>query len=170
MLNNNTDDLIIMGMVPSERPLTALPFLDNELIPVLPADHKLAGRAQLTPQQFLDQPLLVRESGSGSRLALEQHCQQNRLTLKPYMELGSNDAIKHGVMAGLGVAVLPKLSVLAELKLGLLKTLPIKGFPLRHSWCLVYPQGKHPTPVTQAFLDYVQTHLEAINNYFTNLK
>ncbi len=40
-LNDNSDDLVIMGMVPPERPLASLPFLDNELVPVVPAGHPL---------------------------------------------------------------------------------------------------------------------------------
>lgn len=167
-LNNNTDDLVVMGLVPSDRSLASLPFLDNELVPVMSATHPLASRKQLSPQQFLDARLLLREPGSGNRLALEQHCQQQRLVLRSYMEIGSNDSIKHGVMAGLGVAVLPKLSVLAELKQGLLLSPELRGFPLRRSWCLVYPRGKHPTPVMQAFLDYIQSNLKQINQYFSD--
>lgn len=169
LLSQNTDDLVFMGLVPSDRSLASLPFLDNELIPVMPAHHPLAGKKQLAPQQFLDSGLLLREPGSGNRLALEQHCQQQRLSLGSYIEIGSNDAIKHGVLAGLGVAVLPRMSVLAELKLGLVVSPTIKGFPLRRSWCLVYPKGKHPTPVTQAFLDYIQSNLKQINQYFKAL-
>jgi DNA-binding transcriptional LysR family regulator len=167
-LSENTDDLVLMAMVPSERPLTSLPFLDNELIPVAPAGYEGLAETMVPAQQFLNQPFLIREAGSGSRLALEQYCQLNRLALNPTMELGSNDAIKHGVMEGLGVAVLPRLSILPELRLGLIRPVEVKGFPLRRSWCLVYPQGKHPTPVTQAFLDYVQNNLKAINDHFVS--
>lgn len=170
LLNNNTDDLVIMGLVPSDRSLASLPFLDNELIPVMAPKHPLSARKQLTAQQFLNASLLLREAGSGNRLALEQHCQQQRLSLRSYIEMGSNDAIKHGVLAGLGVAVLPKLSVLAELRQGSLLSPALKGFPLRRSWCLVYPKGKHPTPVMQAFLDYIQSHLKQINQHFTELQ
>ncbi len=169
-LNNNTDDLVVMGLVPSDRSLASLPFLDNELIPVMAASHPLAAKRQPTPQQFLNAGLLLREPGSGNRLALEQHCQQQRLSLRSYMEMGSNDAIKHGVLAGLGVAILPKLSVLAELRQGSLVSPALKGFPLRRSWCLVYPKGKHPTPVMQAFLDYIQSHLKQINQHFADLQ
>lgn len=168
-LNQNTDDLVVMGLVPSDRSLASLPFLDNELIPVMAASHPLAKFRSLQPQQFLNAQLLLREQGSGNRLALEQHCQQQRLSLGSYMEIGSNDAIKHGVLAGLGVAVLPKLSVLAELRQGLLLSPGLKGFPLRRSWCLVYPKGKHPTPVMQAFLDYIQSNLKQINEHFVGL-
>ncbi len=168
-LNQNTDDLVVMGLVPSDRSLASLPFLDNELIPVMAASHPLAKLKSLQPQQFLDAQLLLRETGSGNRLALEQHCQQQRLSIGSYIEIGSNDAIKHGVLAGLGVAVLPKLSVLAELRQGIVLSPELKGFPLRRSWCLVYPKGKHPTPVMQAFLDYIQSNLKQINEHFAAL-
>jgi DNA-binding transcriptional LysR family regulator len=165
-LAHNHDELTIMAIVPSDKPLTVLPFLDNELIPILPANFTLAGKNTLTPQQFLQQPLILRESGSGSRLALEQHCLKSRLSYESSMIFGSNDAVKHAVISGLGVAVIPKLSVLAELQLGLLKTIELKGFPLRRSWCLVHPRGKHLTAVSQAFFNYIQHNLADINRHF----
>jgi len=165
-LSDNSDDLVILGMVPTERPLASLPFLDNELVPVVPADHPLLARDGVTAQEFLNANLLLREPGSGSRLALEQHCQQQRLTVTASMELGSNDAVKHAVMAGLGVAVLPRLSLLPELGVGCLKTLEVPGFPLRRSWCVVYPQGKHLTPAMRAFIGYVQQNIKQFEQLF----
>lgn len=168
-LTQNTDDLLIMGIVPTDRPVSAIPFLDNELIPVLPAGHAMTGRNDVTPEAFLQQDFLARERGSGSRLALEQHCQQQHLRLEPAMEVGSNEALKHAVIAGLGVSVLPRLSVLAELKLGSLRTLPLEGFPLRRSWCLVYPTVKSLSPVTRRFVDYVQGNLAGIDRQFQSM-
>ncbi|RTE67744.1 LysR family transcriptional regulator [Amphritea opalescens] len=171
-LNENNDDLVIMGMVPVDKPLVSLPFLDNELVPVVPDGHPLLklSQAELSPQLFLDSQLLVRESGSGSRLALERHCQEQRLRFTPSMEIGSNDAVKHAVIAGLGVAVLPKLSIGAELQLGRLKIVDIDGFPLRRSFCVVHPQAKHPTPAMQAFLDYIQQNIKQFERMFiTNI-
>jgi len=162
-LNDNSDDLVIMGMVPVDKPLASLPFLDNELVAVVPAGHPLLQLQQPALPDFLQAGLLMREPGSGSRLALELHCQQQRLDLKAIMQLGSNDA----VLAGLGVAVLPKLSILPELQLGSLQTLALPGFPLRRSWCVVYPQGKHPTPAMRAFLDYVQQNIRQFEQMFS---
>ncbi|KEA61696.1 RuBisCO operon transcriptional regulator CbbR [Marinobacterium lacunae] len=160
-LNENRDDLVIMGMVPDSRSLSSMPFLDNEMVPVVRADDPLLHQANLTPQGFLDAGLLIREPGSGTRHALEDWCSRRRLSLKPKMELGSNAAIRHGIIAGLGVAVLPKLSISAELRLGELAIPDLDGFPLRRSWCTVYPSSKHPTPVMQAFLDYVRNNLNS---------
>lgn len=165
-LNDNNDDLIIMGMVPVDRALVSLPFLDNELVPVVPDDHPLLEQDLVIPQQFLDSNLLVREPGSGSRLALEQHCQQQKLRFKPGMELGSNDSVKHGVISGLGVGVLPKLSIPAELELGRLKVVDLEGFPLRRDFCVVHPQAKHPTPAMQAFLDYIRQNIKQFERMF----
>jgi len=165
-LNQNNDDLVIMGMVPQDRPLTSLPFLDNELIPIVPAGHPLLDQKSVSAETFLNSNLLTREPGSGSRLALEVYCQQHHLKIAPAMELGSNDAVKHAVLAGLGVAVVPKLSVLSELALGTLTALDITDFPLRRSWCLVYPQARYPTPVMKAFIDYVQQNIAQFERLF----
>lgn len=167
-LNDNQDHLVIMGIVPEEKPLASLPFLDNELVAVANRDHPIHQQNKLTVQKFLDAGLLIRESGSGSRLALELFGSQNRLTISPIMQLGSNDAVKHGVLAGLGVAVLPKLSILPELSLGQLKTVELEGFPLRRSWCVVYPKAKHPTPSMRAFLDFIQDNLASLESFFDN--
>jgi len=170
-MDNNQDDIVVMGMVPTDKPLASIPFLDNELIPVVSAQSKLANKNHVKLEEFLESPLLLREKGSGSRLALEVFSlQEKRIKLKGNMELGSNDAVKHGVLAGLGVAVLPKLSILPELKLGLLKSPDIKGFPIKRSWCLVHPQGKHPSPSASAFLQFVQLNLDKIEQYFKDLE
>ncbi len=165
-LQDNSDDLTIMGMVPDDKPFSSLPFLDNELVPVLPAHHPLLKQNEISAQEFLAAGLLIREAGSGSRLALELHCQQQRLQLNPVMQLGSNDAVKHAVLAGLGVAVLPKLSILSELALSRLAVAQIAGFPLRRSWCVVYPKAKNPTPAMKAFIDYVQQNIKHFNKDF----
>lgn len=155
-----------MGMVPNDKPFTSLPFLDNELIAVAPKDHPILKQKSMNATTFLKNKLLVREPGSGSRLALEDYCQKQRLSMEDMMELGSNDTIKHAVLAGLGLAVLPKLSVLPELKLGTLHILDITDFPLKRSWCLVYPSAKHPSPASRAFIDFIQQNIKHFERYF----
>lgn len=171
-LASNTDDLTIMGIVPSNRSLYSLPFLDNQLIPVFPKQHPLLQKRKesqqdtISPQQFFAQPMIVRERGSGSRLAIEQHCQQTRLSINPMIEIGSNEALKHSIMSGLGVGILPRLSILSELALGQLETSEIEGFPIKRSWCLVYPSAKSLSPVARRFVDYVQNNLSNIRQLF----
>src|SRR5690606_5672785 len=162
-LTENHDDLVIMGMVPESRALNILPFLDNLLVPVVNAEDPLLQQGSIDTRKFLEDGLLLRERGSGTRQALENWCMRQQLTLKPKLELGSNAAIKRGVVAGLGRAVLPRLSLTAELGAGHLVIPALDGFPLRRSWCIVYPNGKHPTPVMRAFMDYVKDSMKALH-------
>lgn len=162
-LGDNSEDLVIMGMVPPSRAWHTLPFLDNLLVPVVRSDDALLTRNELSMEDFLGAGLLIREPGSGTRYALEDWCNRNRINFKPVLELGSNTAIKHAVLAGLGVAVLPLVCVDAELRLGELSTVKLDGFPLRRSWCAVYPAAKHPTPVMQALLDYLRDNSEQLH-------
>lgn len=168
-LNDNQAGLVIMGMVPTDRPLASLPFLDNELVPVAPRGHPLLDQNRVSPEAFLRSQLLTREPGSGSRLALEVFCQEHRLKMEPDIEFGSNDAVKHAVLAGLGVAVVPRLGVLSELALGNLQVVDVPGFPLRRSWCVVYPQARQPTPAMQAFIDYIQQNIGQFERLFRRL-
>ena len=165
-LNRNEGDLVIMGIVPTEKPFSSYPFLDNELIPVMSPQHPLSQLETLGAEEFFGAGVLIRERGSGSRLALEQHCQEHGLKLKPSMEFGSNDATKHGVLAGLGVAVLPKLSVISELRLGALISPELEGFPIRRTWCLVHPRSKRPSIVARQFIDFVDENLASIQEGF----
>lgn len=168
-LKLNIDDLVIMAMVPEGRSLSILPFLDNELVAVISAHHHFSEALNITAKQFFAEPMLIRENGSGTRFAVEHHCQQHRLQLNPIMQMDSNESIKHAVIAGLGVAILPRLSVVAELKTGQLKILDLQDFPIRRSWCLVHPMGKYPSPVAQAFIDHVYERLEQIHAHFQNV-
>ena len=56
--------------------------------------------------------------------------------------------------------------VLSELALGSLSIVNIAGFPLRRSWCVVYPQARHPTPAMRAFIDYVQQNIRRFEQLF----
>lgn len=167
ILESNSDDLVIMGMTPNNHAFTSLPFLINELVPVAPPEHPILRESSPSAEAFFNSALLIREPGSGSRLALETHCQQHHFHLTNLMEFGSNDAVKHAVLAGLGVAVLPKMSILSELKLGLLQIPKIPTFPIRRSWCIVHPTSKHLTPAMRAFVEYIQQNIQQFDELFT---
>lgn len=154
-LRENFDDLVVMGQVPTDRALTFIPFRDNELIAVAPPQHRFANGAEITLLQFSDETLLIRETGSGTRKAFETYCLQQSVLFQKRQQLGSLEAIKQGVRAGLGVAVLPRDMCVRELREGKLAAVNVRGLPLRRSWCAVYPRGKNLTPVAAAFLKHL---------------
>ncbi len=151
----NQDDLIITSLIPGGRSFLFLPFRENKLIAVSRPDNRLAESATVGLLQLAEEKLLVRESGSGTRQAFEQHCLEQGVRFPFVQQLGSLEAIKAGVLAGLGIAVLPFEVCRSELASHQLVELPVDHFPLRRSWCVAYARGKHLTPVAQRFLSFL---------------
>ncbi|APE31949.1 LysR family transcriptional regulator [Halomonas aestuarii] len=165
-LAERRDDLVIMARVPEDDELTFMPILDNEMIPVVWPGHPLLDADRPTLEDFARHYVLMREPGSGVRSAFEERAAEQDVTLSHAIELGTNEAVKQGVMAQLGVAVLPRLAVRLEIEAGLLAPLDLPGFPLRHSWCTVHPRDHFPTPVTELFLRFVRDHLDELHEHF----
>ncbi|MBA1274911.1 LysR family transcriptional regulator [Stutzerimonas azotifigens] len=159
----NRDDLLVMTQIPSDLALEFLPFLDNAIVAVARIGHPATKRASLMLQELTAWPLLVREQGSGTRKACEEYCHQKRAHFPLTEELASFEAQKEGVLAGMGIALLPRHAVRHELQAGVLVELPVEELPLVRSWCLAYPRGKHLSPVAQTFFRFVQSERAAIN-------
>ncbi len=162
-LSANRDDLLIMSQVPQDMSLEFLPFLDNPIIAVAPADHPLFKRATLKLQDLCGYPLLVREQGSGTRKAIEDYCHQKRAHFQQTIELGSMESQREGVIAGLGIALLSRHAVRRELESGALRELPVSELPLMRSWCLVHPRGKYLSPVAQTFFAFIRAERAQIS-------
>ena len=162
-LSANRDDLLIMSQVPSDQDLEFLPFLNNPIIAVAPPEHPLCSRASLSLQELTAWPLLIREAGSGTRQACEDYCHQKRAHFPQTLEVGSMEGQCEGVLAGLGLALLPRHAVRRELACGALRELPVTELPLLRSWCLVHPRSKHLSPVAQAFFAFVRDQRSLIN-------
>ena len=152
-----------MSRVPSDMNLEFLPFLNNPIIAVAPPDHPLCQHAQLSLQDLTAFPLLTREPGSGTRQACEEYFHLKRAHFAHSLEVGSLESQREGVLAGLGVALLPRHAVRRELDLGVLRELPVAELPLLRSWCLVHPRGKYLSPVAQAFFAFVRDQRSLIN-------
>jgi len=165
-LAERRDDLVLMGMVPDDANLAFMPVLDNEMIPVVWPGHPLLSDDRPTFEDFARHYVLMREPGSGTRTAFEEYASRERVSLAHTIELGTNEAIKQGVMAHLGVSVLPRLAVQLELASGLLASPALPGFPLKRSWCAVYPKDRYPTPVTELFMRFLRELLPELNAHF----
>lgn len=150
-LAHNLDDLTIMGQPPEHLALVSEVFAENPLLLLAPPGHPLVGQRAIDPQRLQDQPFVLREPGSGTRLTSEKFFANQGIRIKNRLEVGSNEAIKQTVAGGLGLAVLSAHAVAAELALGELVQLDVQGFPLMRHWYLVYPQGKRLSPAALAF-------------------
>lgn len=156
---DNMDDLYVLGQPPEQTDVESEPFLENPLVVLAAGNHHLAGKKHITLQRLVDEPFLIRESGSGIRQATEQLFDDHGLQLKVRMELGSNEAIKQAVAGGLGIAVLSAHTLALEHSNEDIAILDVKGFPIRRHWYLAYPKDKQLSVVAQAFLEF--THAES---------
>ncbi|MCH4872190.1 MULTISPECIES: LysR family transcriptional regulator [Pseudomonas] len=162
-LSDNRDDLVIMSMVPQDMGLEFLPFLNNPIVAVAPADHPLCERGSLHLQDLEPYTLLMREQGSGTRLACEEYFKEKRVHFGQTLEVSSNESQRECAVAGLGVALLTRHAVSLELATGLLRELPVEELPLYRSWCVVQAKAKRLSPVAHAFLGFIRTERQQIS-------
>ncbi len=159
LLRTGADDLIIMGRAPQELDVVAHPFLDNELVVIAPPDHPLKERGGIPLARLAEERFLMRERGSGTRMAVDSLFAEHGLSVRPTMELGSAEAIKQAVLAGLGVSVLPRQTVEREAESGHLVILDVENFPLMRQWFAVHLKQRRLSLVAQRFLDYLRHEL-----------
>lgn len=155
-LAENAVDLVIMGQPPAEADVEAEPFLDNPLVVVAPPDHPLAHKRRIPLARLEAEIFLVREPGSGTRIAMERFFAEHGIRIRTGMEVGSNEAIKQSVQAGLGLGLLSRATLEQELALRRLVVLDVEHFPIMRHWYVVHRRGKRLTPVAEAFKDFLK--------------
>lgn len=152
---NNEDDLVLMGQVPEHLHVTAHQFLENPLVVLAPPQHPLVGQTNIPLARLAKETILVREVGSGTRMAMNRSFASHDLELPTEIELGSSEAIKQGVITGLGVSVLSQHAVMLELETGTLKLLDIEDFPVKRHWYVAHLTEKKLSLVARTFLEFL---------------
>lgn len=155
-MRNNEDDLFIMGQAPPDDfAVETLPIAPNPLVVLAPQNHPLVGQKNIPLARIIEEPFLLREPGSGTRDATLRLFSEHGLRPKVRMELGSNEAIKHAIVGGLGISVLSLHTLTIEGTKGPIAILDVEGFPVLRQWYLVYPKGKELSLVARAFMDFI---------------
>lgn len=148
-------DLALMGRPPLQRGWSSRALHANELVAIAGPTHPRLGGPPLTLSELTGETLFLRESGSGTRLAVEAFLRGADLAIDVDTELGSDGAIKQAVMAGLGISILSRQAIELEVGVGRLAILPVEGLPLRRQWFLVEPADGGP-PAARAFSLFLQ--------------
>jgi DNA-binding transcriptional LysR family regulator len=168
-LANNLDDLYFIGQPPEDLEINLRHFLDNPLVVIAPRNHPLAQEKLISLERLIEEPLIMRESGSGTRMAVESFFAENRLKMRVEMEIGSNEEIKQAIVGGLGLSILSRHSLTLEGPQGPLVVLDVEGFPIQKHWYVIYPRSKQLSIVAQTFLDYLLTEGKESAQNFLNL-
>jgi len=151
---DNLDDLYFVGQPPEDIDVVATPIMDNPIIVIAAPDHPLARRKKIPLDRIAAEPWLMREKGSGTRNAIERTFSGHGLNIHPRLELGSNEAIKQAILAGLGISALSRHALTLN-QPGQFAVLDVEGFPILRHWYAVYPAGRQLSVVARAFLDYL---------------
>ena len=165
-MSDNLDDLYVLGQPPEHMEVELVPFLENPMVVLAARDHPLASVKNISPIRLKDEPFLMREAGSGTRLAAEKFFAEHGLKLKVRMELGSNEAIKQAVAGGLGISVLSAHALALERNADEFTILDVKGFPIRRHWYLAYSKDKQLSVVAQVFLEFMQKESKLLSEKY----
>ena len=157
-LRDNLDDLVIMSTPPRDMDIVSQVFMPNPLVVTAPLSHPLVQQKAIPLAQLSGERFILRERGSGTRLACDQHFEKAGFAPLVRLELGSNEAIKQAVAGGMGLAVLSRHALGEHLVDEALAVLDVDSFPIQSSWYIVYLQGKRLSPLAQAFLQYLSAH------------
>ena len=137
---------------------------EDELQVICAPDYPLAQHKTVSPKSLIDYEFISREPGSGTREITETYFRAHKLepqNLKTQMELGSPEALKGVVATGLGFAILSRLAVEADVRIGKLVAIPLKP-ALKRKLYLTYPEDRFRSRLTQTFIDFARGKLREL--------
>jgi len=149
------NDLAVMSLPPAEALFAAEAFAPHPHVIVAAPRHALLARRSVPLERIAAEPLITREAGSATRLAMEEAFGEAGVVPRIEMEIASNETIKQAVAAGFGVGFLSAHAVQQELALGRLAVIPVKGFPVMRQWYVVHRRDRRLPRVAEAFQRFV---------------
>ncbi len=159
-LADNATDLAVMGQPPQSADIVAESFMKNPLVVIAPPDHPLCAAKHVKLKQLEQENFLLREQGSGTRGAMERFFAEHRIRFRAGMEMGTNEAIKQAVQAGMGLGILSLHSAELELETGRLAVLNVEHFPIMRHWYIAHRTSKRLSGAAQAFKQFLLTEAE----------
>jgi DNA-binding transcriptional LysR family regulator len=161
-LDENRTDMAIMGRPPQDYDVIGTPFMDNPLVIIAPPAHPLAKRKRIALSELAEEPFIVREQDSGTRIAADRFFAEHGIQMIAGMEMSRSEAIKQAVMAELGLGIVSLHTIEMELALKRLVVLKVEDFPILRHWHIVYRNGKRFAAVPKAFKAFVKAHAQEL--------
>lgn len=164
------DDLYILGAPPpGDLDLVTYPFAPNPLVVMAARNHPLVGQKSIPFERVAQEPFILREPGSGTRETIVKFFEEHNLQPKVRLELGSNEAIKHAVVGGLGLAIQSLHVLTLEGVKGPVALLDVQGFPIPRQWYIVHQRNKGLSLVAKAFLEFALEHEATVRKFMEDL-
>jgi DNA-binding transcriptional LysR family regulator len=160
MVVNRHAELGFIGKKPLSRKINAEPIWKDRLIIAVSGAHRWSGKRAITAKDLMEEPFVTREKGSGTREILENYFKENAgpdFRLNIVAELGSSEAIKEAMMAGLGISFISIHAIRRELEQKLLMEIPVSGWVVERDFYVIYTKQHKLMPHQEIFLDYCKT-------------
>ncbi|MBI4240354.1 MAG: LysR family transcriptional regulator, partial [Candidatus Rokubacteria bacterium] len=152
-------EVAVVGAQISQRSLEYAELMPDELVVVVSSAHPWHAKKNVTLEEVRAEPLIVRERGSGSRHALERALAEVGLDLGAFRvvgEMGSTQAIKQAVKAGVGISLISKRAVEDECRANLLCCVKVKDLSVSRFFYLATHRGRTRSPLAEAFRTFLK--------------
>ncbi|RMG66607.1 MAG: LysR family transcriptional regulator [Nitrospirae bacterium] len=161
LLNSGNIDIGLVEGEVSRQKIKTKKLIEDELCLALPPQHPLAKRKEVSIFSITNEPLIIREEGSGTRQVIEKYLSKHGITtqnLKITLILGSTESIKQAVENGMGLAIISRWAALKEAKFGTLKLLSFKEEKLMREFTLITQKNEVLSYAAEDFLDYLMNY------------
>jgi DNA-binding transcriptional LysR family regulator len=160
MVENNTIDLGVVEAPVGNKNLVVEVCRVDQLVAIVPPSHDLAERESVEIDELLEYPFICREEGSGTREVINEYLNQHcKTVLNISMELGSPEAVKGAVEAGMGVSVVSRATIQKELKLDTLRAINLVP-KLERPFSFVHQKQKFRLRAMEELLDFARDYCE----------
>ena len=154
-LRDNTDDIYIMSKPPSDLDLADEVFMPNPIVVIASTSDPLVKRHSVSLNELSESRFILREKGSGTRMAVDQFFSKKKFRPNIRLELGSNEALKESVAGGLGLGLVSSHALHGHVKEHGVRIIDVEGFPLPSAWHIVHPASKKLSPLALEFKKHV---------------
>jgi len=154
-LRDNMDDIYIMSKPPSDLDLSDEAFMPNPIVVIASTMDPLVKRVAVPLNELSKKRFILREKGSGTRMAGDQFFSKKKFRADVRLELGSNEALKESVAGGLGLGLVSKHALHGLVKEHGVGIVDVEGFPLPSAWHIVHPASKKLSPLALAFKQHL---------------
>jgi DNA-binding transcriptional LysR family regulator len=152
-------ELGIVGARAHAAQLVQEKVMDDEMYLIVPKGHKWAAAGHVRPEQLIKEPFIMREPGSGTRKSIEQVLDRSGRWfghLNVVAEMGSTEAVRQAIKAGVGVSILSECAVGDELAAESLKKIGIKGMSFHRAFYLIVHKHRTQSPLCHAFIKFLK--------------
>lgn len=160
-LRERRDDLYIMSHPPTDMALVDEVLMPNPIVVIAPMADPLTKKHGLVLNDLDTHRFILREPGSGTRMAADQYFRRKRFRPDVRLELGSNEAVKESVAGGLGLGVISSHALHGKNKENGVQVVDVVGFPLPSAWHVIHHAGQKLSPVASAFKRHLHQSIQA---------